>query len=128
MSKYLVRIELTDNYNYPSGDSECGYEFQVPLNEDKMLDVEQWRKDPDGFMVQRFWRDEPSRIGKLVFVGERSWHFRYGEDVEIDEPTYQLGCVTFAVNEYVNLRDHCAEMRTFRVAKVEPLELKVPSI
>ena len=122
MSRYKIRLEMAENFEFPEGDSCCGYEFQAPLTPEGVIDLVEWKQHPESFPVVRFWRDETARSGRLIYTANRSWHFHYSNIGESDDPTFQFDREKFKPGEFVSLRDHAGDMHIFHVVSVELME------
>jgi len=123
MAMKKIRIELARDRDFPEGSRHHGYEFTAPLDEGDSIDVEDWRKMRERCRVRRFWGDEPDEIGHLVRKPGGSWAFHYDlhGDEEDDETGYRFADHTFRLGEYVSLREHDDELRTFRIVSVTDL-------
>ncbi len=119
----LIRLTLARDHDYPDGSAERGYEFVAPLGEDGHINVEEWRKHRDRCRVRRFWVGEDDEHGHLIHTRGRTWAFHYDidGDPDDDESGYRFESHIFAPGEYVSIREHDGELRTFRIASVVPL-------
>ena len=61
MALYRVHLNVARSEEYPSGSSECGYEFVVPLDGQMQLDPDVWKNHKDDCTVHRFWEGEIGR-------------------------------------------------------------------
>ncbi|MBX2880586.1 MAG: hypothetical protein KTR32_11665 [Granulosicoccus sp.] len=125
MNRYKIRLELGKNCDFPEGDSQCGYEFEAPLTAAGKLDAVAWLRDPDGFPVERFWRNEPSLFGRLKLTLFGTWRFHYSDLCIPDDVAFQFNRKSFLHDEYVSVRDHADEMQVFHIASVARLEAPV---
>ncbi|MDP2619619.1 MAG: hypothetical protein Q8P46_05515 [Hyphomicrobiales bacterium] len=123
MAMKKIRIELARARDFPEGSRNHGYEFTAPLDEDDRIDVEDWHNMRDRCRVRRFWGDERDEIGHLVRKPGGSWAFHYDlhGDEEDDETGYRFANHEFRLGEYVSLREHDDELRTFRIVSVTDL-------
>lgn len=123
MAMKKIRIELARDHDFPEGSRHHGYEFTAPLDGDDRIDPEQWRRERARCRVRRFWGDNPEEVGHLVRKPGGSWAFHYdiNGDVDDDETGYRFGNHQFRLGEYVSLREHDEELRTFRVVSVTDL-------
>lgn len=123
MAMKKIRIELARDHDFPEGSRHHGYEFTAPLNGDDRIDPEQWRRERARCRVRRFWGDNPDEVGHLVRKPGGAWAFHYdiNGDVDDDETGYRFGNHEFRLGEYVSLREHDEELRTFRVVSVTDL-------
>lgn len=124
-----IRLQLARSKEFPSGSSRHGYDLVAPLDKDGHIDPELWRKHQTECRVRRFWDNEEEAIGLLVHkpggAEHARWMFDYGagSNDEEEETGYRFGTHTFAVGEYVSIRDHNGELHTFQVITVEPLRV-----
>ena len=123
MTLKLIRLTLARDHDYPDGSAEHGYEFVAPLGEDGHIDVEEWRKQRARCKVRRFWAGEDDEHGHLIHTRGRTWAFHYDidGDPDEDESGYRFESHVFAEGEYVSIREHDGELRTFRIGAVVPL-------
>jgi len=123
MTLCIVRLELARDENFPDGSSQHGYEFVAPLDNERHIDPEEWRKTRKRCAVRRFWGSEPDEKGHLLHRRGGTWAFHYdvqGDPGE-DEPGFKFDSHVFKDGEYVSLREQDGELRTFRVVSVRPL-------
>lgn len=118
-----VVLHLARSPGFPDGSSHHGYEMLLPLQPDGHLDPEVWRANEALCRVRRFWGGEPERIGWLMHKpggrGGATWGIDYDEDDDLDdEAGYRFELHTFALGEYVTIRDRLGA-HTFRVVAVE---------
>lgn len=123
MAMKKIRIELARDRDFPEGSRNHGYEFTAPLNAEDRIDIDDWRKLRERCRVRRFWGDELDEIGHLVRKPGGSWAFHYDlhGDEEDDETGYRFADHAFRLGEYVSLREHDDELRTFRIVSVTDL-------
>ena len=90
---------------------------------DDRIDAETWRKFRERCRVRRFWGEQPDEIGHLVRKPGGAWAFHYdiNGDEDDDETGYRFNNHLFRLGEYVSLREHDDELRTFRVVSVTDL-------
>jgi hypothetical protein len=119
-----IRMELARDEDFPSGSRTRGYEFVAPLDEKDHIDAEAWQASRNRCRVKRFWEGEDDEIGHLVRKGGRRWAFHYDihGDEDDDETGYRFEDHQFRPGEYVSVREHDEELRTFRVVVVRDLE------
>ena len=122
MSLKTVRLELGRDHDFPLGSSSRGYEFVAPLDDSGHIDAALWREHKAQCQVRRFWEGEDDEVGHLVHRNAHSWAFHYDVegDPDEDEPGFRFDTHTFAVGEYVSIREQDGEMRTFKVVSVKP--------
>ena len=127
MTLKTIRLELARDPDFPEGSSHHGYEFVAPLNGDGHIDAAEWRKRRNLCRVWRFWQGEADEHGHLRHTRGGTWVFHYDVkgDPEEDEPGFKFDQHTFAVGEYVSLREQDGELRTFRVVSVRPAMIPV---
>jgi hypothetical protein len=118
-----IRMELARDDEFPLGSRDRGYEFVAPLDDDDRIDAEAWKVNRDRCRVKRFWEGEPDEVGHLVRKGAKQWAFHYdihGEEDD-DETGFRFADHRFRPGEYVSIREHDEELRTFRVVVVRDL-------
>ena len=119
-----IRLNLARSKEFPSGSSLHGYELVAPLDSKGHIDPALWRLHREHCRVRRFWQGEDDQVGELVHKPggheHARWVFDYDRNrVDDDEAGYRFGAHTFALGEYVTLRDR-DQAHTFRVTSVEP--------
>jgi hypothetical protein len=119
-----IRMELARDEDFPLGSRTRGYEFVAPLDENDHIDAEAWRAHRDRCRVKRFWEGEDDELGHLVRKNGGRWAFHYDihGDEDDDETGYRFDNHLFRPGEYVSVREHDEELRTFRVIVVRDLE------
>jgi hypothetical protein len=119
-----IRMELARDDEFPMGSRNHGYEFVAPLNDDDRVDPEAWKAHRDRCRVKRFWEGEPDEIGHLVRKGPKQWAFHYDihGDQDDDETGFRFADHRFRPGEYVSIREHNEELKTFRVVVVRDIE------
>jgi hypothetical protein len=119
-----IRMELARDEDFPLGSRTHGYEFVAPLDENDHIDAEAWRANRDRCRVKRFWEGKDDELGHLVRKGGGRWAFHYDihGDEDDDETGYRFDNHLFRPGEYVSVREHDEELRTFRVIVVRDLE------
>jgi hypothetical protein len=119
-----IRMELARDEDFPLGSRTRGYEFVAPLDENDHIDAEAWRAHRDRCRVKRFWEGEDDELGHLVRKSGGRWAFHYDihGDEDDDETGYRFDNHLFRPGEYVSVREHDEELRTFRVIVVRDLE------
>ena len=120
-----IRLTLARSKEFPTGSIWHGYEFVAPLNAKGHIDPELWRKHREHCRVRRFWQGQDDEVGRLVHrpggKEHAQWIFDYDKtSTEDDETGYRFGAHTFALGEYVSIRDEEGETHTFHVVSVEP--------
>ena len=120
MALKRVRLTLARDPDFPHGSSDRGYEFYAPLATDGHIDPEAWRKQRAACRVRRFWPGRDDELGHLVHTRGRRWAFHYdvAGDVDDDETGYKFDSHVFLPGEYVSIREHDGELRTFKVDQV----------
>jgi hypothetical protein len=113
-----IRLELARTKDFPDGSAAHGYEFVAPLDIEGRIDPEAFRRHRDACVVRRFWRGAADETGRLVPTRRHTWAFSYAPGEDDDEPFFHLETHRLAVGEYVTIREHDGESRTFRVAAV----------
>ena len=124
MSLFKIRLELARDPDFPEGSSARGYEFTAPLDHDGRIDHDAWKTHRSRCRVLRFWENEDDEVGHLIRKPGGSWAFHYDllGDADDDEAGYRFGDHVFRPGEYVSIKEHDDEMRTFKVVMVQPLE------
>jgi hypothetical protein len=115
-----IRLELARDADFPQGSARHGYEFTAPLDETGHISAEEWHKERERCRVRRFWAGEASGAGHLIRKPGGAWAFHYDVhgDEEDDETGYRFGNHAFVPGEYVSIKEHDDELRTFRVISV----------
>jgi hypothetical protein len=123
MTMQKVRLELARDKTYPTGSRAHGYEFTAPLDGQGQLIAEDWHDHRDRCRVRRFWAGEADEIGHLVRKPGGAWAFHYDihGDEDDDETGYRFQTHKFVPGEYVSIKEHDDEVRTFRVITAQPL-------
>jgi hypothetical protein len=123
MSLDRIRLELARDQGFPDGSNRHGYELVLPLDSQGHIDLEGWKKNRDKCRVHRFWQGEEDEVGHMVRTRGGQWAFHYDVDGDPDEDDtgFRLGEHVFKPGEYVSIKEHDGEMRTFRVVSVRPL-------
>jgi hypothetical protein len=123
MTLSKVRLFLARDPEFPEGSAKHGYEFLAPLDAKGHIEVKAWHDVKERCRVKRFWGEEPDEIGHLVRKPGGSWAFHYDihGDIDDDEAGYRFGDHAFKPGEYVSIREHDEELRTFRITSVVPL-------
>jgi hypothetical protein len=114
-----IRLLLAREKGHPGGDDDHGYDIVAPLGPAGKIDVETFKAHRDTCRVRRFRPDEDDAVGKLVHGPGGRWSFEYDDSrTDDDEVAFRLGDETFAVGEYISIREDDGEMHTFVVAQV----------
>jgi hypothetical protein len=115
-----VRLELARDQDFPQGSARHGYEFTAPLDENGHIDPDQWHKARAKCRVKRFWDGEQTEVGHVIRKPGGAWAFHYdiNGDEDDDETGYRFGAHSFVPGEYVSIKEHDDELRTFRVVSV----------
>jgi hypothetical protein len=121
-----IRLNLARTKDFPQGSARHGYEFVAPLDGTGHIDVKLWQGNREQCRVRRFWEGEDDEIGFLVHKPggpeHGRWIFDYNPDrADDDESGYRFGAHAFRPGEYVSISDEDGEMRTYKVAAVEPV-------
>jgi hypothetical protein len=118
-----VRLEMARDRDFPEGSPSHGYEFVAPLDAGGRIDAGAWHGQRHRCGVTRFWGSEDHEQGHLVRKPGGSWAFHYDihGDADDDESGYRFGDHTFRPGEYVSIRDHGDELKTFKVVSVKPV-------
>ena len=115
-----VRLELARDEEYPLGSRNHGYDFIAPIDDDGHISVEDWKRERERCRVKRFWEGEKDEVGHIIRKPGGSWAFHYDihGSQEADEGGYRFDQHTFKPGEYVSIREHDGELRTFKVMSV----------
>lgn len=116
-----IRLELARDKDFPTGNSEYGYEFVAPLDKNGTIDAKKWQSLRDKCRVVRFWGTAEHEHGHLVRKPGNGWAFHYEQegDIDVDDETgYRFAEHLFRRGEYVSIREADDELRTFRVVQV----------
>lgn len=122
MPMMTVRLELARDKQFPNGSSDHGYEFTAPLGRDGHIDIAAWRRHKAQCTVRRFWEGESEERGHVLHTSGRTFKFHYDSagDPDDDETGYRFDSHAFLPGEYVSIREHDGELRTFRVVSATP--------
>ena len=120
-----VTLTLAQGGAHPGGCGERGYRICAPLRADGCLDPALWQAMRGLCQVERFWTDEATRHGRLVYeargVTAPMWLIVYDEDAGGSELRHRLGAHVLVMGACVAVRDGMdGTMRTFVVTAVEP--------
>ncbi len=112
-----IRMELARDQDFPQGSREHGYVLIAPLDNMDRIDAAEWKANRDRCRVTRFWGSDEHEIGHLVRKPGGAWAFHYDihGNEDDDDTGYRFGDERFRPGEYVSIREHDGEMRTFRV-------------
>ncbi|MCB1527513.1 MAG: hypothetical protein KDJ45_07420 [Hyphomicrobiaceae bacterium] len=115
-----VRLELARDEEYPLGSRNHGYDFIAPIDDDGHISVEDWKRERERCRVKRFWEGEKDEVGHIIRKPGGSWAFHYDihGSQEADEGGYRFDQHSFKPGEYVSIREHDGELRTFKVMSV----------
>lgn len=123
MTMKTIRLELARDHDFPQGSKDHGYDITAPIDQRGQLIADDWRDNREHCRVRRFWGDEDEEIGHLVRKPGGSWAFHYDihGDVDDDETGYRFDKHSFLSGEYVSIREHDDELRTFKVVAVRDI-------
>jgi hypothetical protein len=115
-----IRLELARDADFPNGSPERGYILKAPLTPEGHIDAEAWRKHRESCTVTRFWEGEADEVGHLRHTRGGKWAFHYDleGDPDDDETGFKFESHVFNEGEYVSVREHDGDLRTFRVVSV----------
>ena len=118
-----VVLELARDPDFPNGSRDHGYRFTAPLTEDGKIDPEAWKANREQCRVVRFWGDEEDEVGHLIRKPGGAWAFHYDihGDEDSDESGYRFALHVFKPGEYLSIKEHDDQMRTFKVIAVSAL-------
>jgi len=125
MTMMRIRLELARDHDYPNGSPDRGYEFAAPLDTVGYINAKEWKKNKAACRVWRFWKNEDSEVGHLVqkLSGQWAFHYDIHGAADDDETGYRFASHKFIPGEYISIREHDDQMRTFRVTSVRELVL-----
>ena len=125
MSLRRIRLELARDPDFPDGSREHGYDLIAPLDKAGHISVAGWKANRDLCRVRRFWGYNAPLIGHIVHKSGGTggiWAFHYdirgGEGHAHDEPGFHFETHVFRLGEYVSIKEHDGQLRTFRVQAV----------
>lgn len=112
-----IRLELARDKDFPNGSRRHGYLLVAPLDNMDRIQPDEWKQERERCRVARFWGSDEHELGHLVRKPGGSWAFHYDihGDPDDDEAGYRFGDERFRPGEYVSIREHDGETRTFRV-------------
>ncbi len=115
-----VRLELARDHDHPVGSRLHGYDFIAPIDENGHISPDDWKRNRERCRVKRFCEGEADEIGHIIRKPGGSWAFHY--DIhgsgDADEGGYRFNQHAFKPGEYVSIREHDGELRTFKVMSV----------
>ncbi|MBM3539653.1 MAG: hypothetical protein FJX11_07545 [Alphaproteobacteria bacterium] len=118
MTLRTIRLELARCREFPEGNPRHGYEFIAPLDDQGQFDAIEWKANRKKCTVRHFWTGA-DETGVLVHGRGNRWAFSYVPDEEEDdESLFRFDRHIFKPGEYISIREHDGELRTFRVASV----------
>lgn len=115
-----VRLELARDPDHPNGSRAHGYDFIAPIDDAGHIIADDWKQARERCRVRRFAAGEADEVGHLVRKPGGSWAFHYDihSHTENDESGYRFADHAFKTGEYVSIREHDGELRTFKVMAV----------
>ncbi len=119
-----VRLSLARDKAHPNGNREHGYDFIAPIDDGGHIHAETWKKLRDRCRVKRFAPGEQDEVGHIVHKPGGAWAFHYDirGNADSDETGYRLDHHAFRPGEYVSIKEHDGELRTFIVQAVVDLD------
>ncbi len=121
LSKIVMHLARNPQAGFAEGDRRHGYLLIAPLTRDGLLDEAAWREHRAECTVRAFTPGEAVRDGLLARRGH-NWFFDYDRsETDDDEPVFKLEQHTFAVGEYVTIRDKDETPLVYRIDSVEPV-------
>lgn len=119
-----VRLELARDHEHPVGSRTHGYDFIAPIDDSGHISADDWKRERERCRVKRFCAGEPDQVGHVVRKPGGSWAFHYDihGSPESDEGGYRFDSHVFRPGEYVSIREHDGELRTFKVMSVVELD------
>ena len=114
-----IRLLLAREKGHPGGGEDYGYDIVAPLDASARIDTETFKQHRDICRVRRFRPHEEDAVGKLARGPGGRWLFDYDADRDSDdEHAFRFGDETFAIGEYISIREDDGETHTFVVAQV----------
>ncbi|PZO53862.1 MAG: hypothetical protein DCF16_06080 [Alphaproteobacteria bacterium] len=121
LSKIVMHLARNPQAGFAEGDRRHGYLLIAPLTRGGLLDEAAWRERKAECIVRAFAPGEALRDGQLARRGH-NWFFDYDHsETDDDEPVFKLEQHTFAVGEYVTIRDKDETPLVYRIDSVEPV-------
>lgn len=119
-----VRLELARDHEHPVGSRLHGYDFIAPIDDNGHISPDDWKINRDRCRVKRFNEGEPDEVGHIIRKPGGSWAFHYDIHgaADTDEGGYRFDQHVFKPGEYVSIREHDGELRTFKVMSVVELD------
>lgn len=108
-----IRLELGRTGDFPAGSVSRAYLLRVPLDDQDMIDVRAFDRDPHRAVVRRHWSTEPDERGHIV-RSDREWQFRCNgrvRSVLLDHSPIRLGAE-------VSVVDSDGSTLPFRIASI----------
>lgn len=118
-----VTLHAARSKAFPDGSARHGYDLVLPLDAAHRIDTALWKEKRALCVAHRFWGDEARSRGLLVHraggAHGATWLIDEDPDSDSDDRVgLGFGDHTFAVGDYVTLRDDDGEAWTFRVVAV----------
>lgn len=113
-----IRMTLARNSEFPNGNSERGYEFYAPLDEEGHIDLDEWKETRKRCTVHRFWAGEDDMDGELHHTRHGFWAFSYEPGEEDDEAIFRFASHAFKEGEYITVTEQDGQDITFHVVAV----------
>src|SRR5881628_2090163 len=76
-----IRLELAPTTGFPSGSVSRAYLVRLPLDDDDLVDTEEFGRKPHMATIRRHWSTDPDQSGVMLHVGEH-WAMRCNDDDE----------------------------------------------
>ena len=116
-----IHLELARERDHPQGSRRIGYDLVAPLDAEKRISAELWRRHRDDCRVRRFTEGQDAAHGRLARRPGGSWYFDFDPARAADDQQgFRIGEEHFVLGEYVSVADEHGAMRTYRVVFVEP--------
>jgi hypothetical protein len=119
-----ITLNLARSKEHPAGSTRHGYDIVAPLDDNRHIDLAEWKKHKEACRVRRFWEGEGDQVGMLRHraggTGGSTWFIDYDETRDDDdEAGYRLGDHVMQPGEYVSIKHDDGEMHTFQITAVE---------
>jgi hypothetical protein len=109
-----IRLELARTKEFPAGSVSRGYLVRLPLNDDDIVDADEFDLNPHRATVRRYWSTEPDEAGLVLPVGGE-WAMQCNgtaaRRLELDGRPIRLG-------QHISVIEPNGAILPFRVASV----------
>ncbi|MBS0502352.1 MAG: hypothetical protein JSS55_00840 [Proteobacteria bacterium] len=119
MSWKAIRLELARSPGFPDGSPERAYLIQLPVDDQGIVDLDQFRRSPELATVHRRWPGDRDRSGYVIHK-RAGWAFSYAPGDSDDEDVFHLECHPLRIGEYVTVTEPDGDKLPYRVTLCEP--------